>query len=179
MKPKEAAFLDAIRRNPADDVTRSVYADWLDEQGGEANAKKSAFLRLVSRLAEAPSGTDEPTPLRTDLREMAKGLDKKWVRVVCTVPIELCRIELEFAYECPKQWDRLRPTAKDNVRCCKACAQNVYYCTSLSDARKKGRFHCVAIDPRLSRRSGDLSRSPRRVRMGRFLPPRLVPPLDE
>jgi uncharacterized protein (TIGR02996 family) len=175
---EEVAFLDAIRKKPGDDVTRLVYADWLDEQGGEANTNKSKFLRVVCRLAGLADGADEYESLRSALRELAKHLDKKWVRVVCTVPIELCCIELEFAYECPKQWHRLRPTAKDNVRYCEACAENVYYCTSLSDARKKGGFHCVAIDPRLSRRSGDLSRS-RRVRMGRFLPPRLVPPLDE
>jgi uncharacterized protein (TIGR02996 family) len=48
----EAAFLAALRANPADDTTRLVYADWLDEHGELAKAE---YLRLVAALAQHES----------------------------------------------------------------------------------------------------------------------------
>jgi uncharacterized protein (TIGR02996 family) len=44
----EAAFLEVLKANPADDTTRLVYADWLDEHGEPAKAE---YLRLVAALA--------------------------------------------------------------------------------------------------------------------------------
>lgn len=42
------AFLESIRSNPADDVSRLVYADWLDENGdrGDLDRATSEFIRL-------------------------------------------------------------------------------------------------------------------------------------
>jgi uncharacterized protein (TIGR02996 family) len=40
----EAAFLAALKANPADDTTRLVYADWLDENG---EPEKAAYLRTI------------------------------------------------------------------------------------------------------------------------------------
>ena len=51
----ERAFLDGLRARPDDATTRLVYADWLDEQGGE--------------LAERP--VDERLRGRTELTERA------------------------------------------------------------------------------------------------------------
>ncbi len=47
---EEAAFLEALKANPADDTARLVYADWLDEHGEPAKAE---YLRLVAMLARA------------------------------------------------------------------------------------------------------------------------------
>jgi len=44
----ELAFLDTLKANPADDMARLVYADWLDEQGESAKAE---YLRLIAALA--------------------------------------------------------------------------------------------------------------------------------
>ncbi len=44
----EAAFLEALKANPADDTTRLVYADWLDERN---EPEKAAYLRAVVALA--------------------------------------------------------------------------------------------------------------------------------
>ncbi len=55
-------FLDALRANPQDDVTRLVQADWLEEQGEGARAD---FIRTQVRLA----GLDEDDPEREGLEE--------------------------------------------------------------------------------------------------------------
>ncbi len=46
-----AALLRAICDHPDEDTPRLVYADWLDEQGGESNAARAEFIRI--QIAEA------------------------------------------------------------------------------------------------------------------------------
>jgi uncharacterized protein (TIGR02996 family) len=46
-----AALLRAICDNPEEDTPRLVYADWLEEQGGESNIARAQFIRL--QIAEA------------------------------------------------------------------------------------------------------------------------------
>ena len=41
----EAAFLAMISANPDEDTHRLVYADWLDEQGGERNTSLARLIR--------------------------------------------------------------------------------------------------------------------------------------
>jgi uncharacterized protein (TIGR02996 family) len=53
----EAAFLAALKANPADDLTRLVYADWLDEH---AEPQKAEYLRLVAEFARGANLADEP-----------------------------------------------------------------------------------------------------------------------
>ena len=54
----EAAFLAALQANPADDTTRLVYADWLDEND---QPQRASYLRLVAALARAGGDiTDRP-----------------------------------------------------------------------------------------------------------------------
>jgi uncharacterized protein (TIGR02996 family) len=52
---EEAAFLAAIRANPADDLPRLVYADWLDERG---QGERAELIRTPGRLTfkKVPSG---------------------------------------------------------------------------------------------------------------------------
>jgi uncharacterized protein (TIGR02996 family) len=40
----ETQFLDDLKANPHDPVTRLVYADWLEEQGREAEAACERFI---------------------------------------------------------------------------------------------------------------------------------------
>ncbi len=46
-------FLTAILADPDDDVTRSVYADWCEENGDQARAK---FIRWQTRMEHLPLG---------------------------------------------------------------------------------------------------------------------------
>lgn len=45
---EEQSFLAALKANPADDTTRLVYADWLDDRGDAARAE---YLRAVVELS--------------------------------------------------------------------------------------------------------------------------------
>lgn len=54
---EEAAFLHAIRKDPADDTARLVYADWLTEHGREDRAE---FIRVQVDLARRlPAWNDD------------------------------------------------------------------------------------------------------------------------
>ena len=53
------ALLAAIRANPEEDTPRLMFADWLDELGGEANQARAEFIRLQCELAQlADDGSD-------------------------------------------------------------------------------------------------------------------------
>lgn len=83
MNPDEAAFLSAIRTNPADETARLVYADWLDERADPRAdfARLSAeFLRCVRGLA-ALRQTLEP--------EWLADLDPLFNRLVARTLTEL------------------------------------------------------------------------------------------
>src|SRR5260370_22679137 len=109
---EETSFLDKIRCNPDDDVTRLVYADWLDEQGDDESVRKSKYIRLENRLPEVPIDSDEYADLQNLRRELAKKLKRTWLSAVSKVAIENC--DAQFEFECPKQWDHLRPTKSRN-----------------------------------------------------------------
>jgi uncharacterized protein (TIGR02996 family) len=56
MTDEELAFIRSAAAEPADDTLRLVYADWLEEQGGEALAAQAAFVRLqVERSGRVPA----------------------------------------------------------------------------------------------------------------------------
>ncbi len=65
-RTSEDAFLRMIVANPADDVARLVYADWLDEQG----EPRAEFIRIQIALASGDLQTTE----RTQLTERATAL---------------------------------------------------------------------------------------------------------
>lgn len=51
------SFFRAIEANPEEDTPRLVYADWLDEQGGAANAGRAEFIRVQCEEAREPDDT--------------------------------------------------------------------------------------------------------------------------
>jgi uncharacterized protein (TIGR02996 family) len=51
---EENAFLASLRASPADDTTRLVYADWLDERGD----RRGEFLRVAVAARTAPSDAE-------------------------------------------------------------------------------------------------------------------------
>ncbi len=64
----EAPFLDAIKANPDDAVTRLVYADWLEERGDA----RSEFLRLQV----------ESDRIHGRLHQLRRQLDSRWLETV-------------------------------------------------------------------------------------------------
>src|SRR5689334_16651118 len=73
------AFLQAILANPTDDAIRLVYADWLDEHGGEVNSAHADLIRVQCELAALPEPYTIsfgefgrlPLPTETDARRTA------------------------------------------------------------------------------------------------------------
>jgi hypothetical protein len=72
------------------------------------------------------------------------------------MPPENCG--LRWGFECPKSWEQLRETDDHWVRFCSVCRREVYYCTSVSEAKwRVNAGDCVAVDLRVPRRPGDLT----------------------
>lgn len=144
----EAALLAAIDGH--DDASRLVYADWLEGQGDHAHAE-------LLRLQHALEGASDPAALRAGvgrMRELTAAIDLPWRARLSKLPIENCP---RFAFQCPKRWSELTPTAVEGERHCGACQRTVHYCATIDEARKRaGEGACVAIDLASPRWQGDL-----------------------
>jgi uncharacterized protein (TIGR02996 family) len=88
----EAAFLAALKANPADDLTRLVYADWLDEH---AEPQKAEYLRLVAALAQPDFNHNAAEGAR--YLELTARLPEEWR----TAEGARC---LELAAQLPEEW---------------------------------------------------------------------------
>jgi uncharacterized protein (TIGR02996 family) len=70
----EAAFLAALKANPADDTARLVYADWLDEHD---EPRKAEYLRLAAELGrECNDVAAHPHGAR--ILALADALPEEW-----------------------------------------------------------------------------------------------------
>jgi uncharacterized protein (TIGR02996 family) len=76
MRGDEPAFLSTILKTPADDVSRLVYADWLQERADP----RAEFLRLDSQLTS--QGAAASRRLRRRYEELGRTLDPDWVALV-------------------------------------------------------------------------------------------------
>jgi uncharacterized protein (TIGR02996 family) len=65
---EEAAFLSALKANPADDTARLVYADWLDDHD---QPHKAEYLRAVVEVAREACGIEV-------LDALAGRVDSEW-----------------------------------------------------------------------------------------------------
>lgn len=76
MTPDEQALLAAVHADPDDDLPRLVYADWLEERGGEAEVARAEFIRLHVRLATLDERDPKYDALDRRCREL---LERHWV----------------------------------------------------------------------------------------------------
>jgi len=59
---------------------------------------------------------------------------------------DAARISCEFAFKCPKVWERLVPTAVEGVRHCPACDRDVHLALTEEDFRRHAdQRRCVAV----------------------------------
>ncbi|MCE9562484.1 MAG: ribosomal protein L7/L12 [Planctomycetes bacterium] len=72
---EEAAFLKALKANPADDTVRLVYADWLDEHNEPAKAE---YLRLVAVLTHTCEESTRERPEVGRLLSLTELLPQEW-----------------------------------------------------------------------------------------------------
>src|SRR4051812_28311569 len=73
---EERAFLAALAANPGDDVTRLVYADWLDDH----RDVRAAFLRNEIELASLDVNDPRAVALSQQLSSQLRTLSPDWVR---------------------------------------------------------------------------------------------------
>lgn len=166
-------FLRAILSDPEDETLRLIYADWLEEQGDP----RAEFLRLEAQVAQLPSiPKDQPRKIARALRaqirleDLAYRIDPDWHAILdrtrCRFSARWARpiidsnwranldqtsiedCDILFRFKCAKKWQSLRTTDNAGVRYCDSCRKNVYYCSSVEEARDHaGRGHCVAQRP--------------------------------
>lgn len=87
--PTADAFVRGILADPSDRLRRLVFADWLDEQGGAANAAWAGYLRAQAEWETLPA--DDPR--RADLLEQAKW-HRRSIRSHLTLPAHAVRSEI-------------------------------------------------------------------------------------
>jgi uncharacterized protein (TIGR02996 family) len=78
--PDAESFVAAIAANPADDLPRLVFADWLDENGDPARA---GFIRDHVRLAKLRPGTDEYKALFRRCADTLRANLPAWIQPAC------------------------------------------------------------------------------------------------
>jgi uncharacterized protein (TIGR02996 family) len=75
---EETAFLEALKSEPANDTTRLIYADWLDEHG----SLKSRYLRLVCELARLPQEEMLGSLLHDEMFALTPVVNHDWQQAV-------------------------------------------------------------------------------------------------
>lgn len=159
----ELRLLAAVAQR--DEASRIVYADWLEDQG---EAVRAEFLRVQDLLVTTPVGSPLFRERSDRMRELAAAIDVSWRYKVARPLIENC---MAVEFECPRDWGSLATTEKRNVRYCGSCAKQVFYCSTVDDARRHAqRGHCVAVDIVPLRHPRDLEPE-RRMTMGMIMPP--------
>ncbi len=73
----EEAFLAALAERPGDDLTRLVFADWLDERGDG----RAAYLRLVVEVAARIKANRPYRRLASQVGPLAEGIELSWREV--------------------------------------------------------------------------------------------------
>jgi len=73
----EEAFLAALAERPGDDLTRLVFADWLDERGDG----RAAYLRLVVEVAARIKANRSCRRLASQAGPLAEGIELSWREV--------------------------------------------------------------------------------------------------
>jgi uncharacterized protein (TIGR02996 family) len=145
-------FLRLIAEDPGDRDTRLVFADWLEERGDW----RAEFLRLDCLLAGMAKHNKDYPGTKARWEELWARLTPSWRAVLGRSEIENC-VQVHFRFQCPKKWEKLRPTGLAAVRFCDACRESVFYCGSIEEARDHAtQGHCVAVDAGLARSLHDL-----------------------
>ncbi len=74
----DEAFLAAIAARPSDDLTRLVYADWLEER----DDPRAAYVRLTVEAAKGVTQSPPDTRALAELRRVADQFETGWREIV-------------------------------------------------------------------------------------------------
>ena len=106
----ESRLLAELRKQPGDEGTRLVYADWLDQHGH-------------AQLAEFVRGNEA---------NIASISNLEWRAITSCTKLECERSG------CPRTWNKLATTDRTRIRRCTECDQFPLYCAKPSEADRAG-----------------------------------------
>jgi uncharacterized protein (TIGR02996 family) len=72
---EEQAFLEQLAKTPGDDLTRQVYADWLDEH----DDRRGEYLRKEVELAAIPEWGPRSGERAEEARRLREGIKEDWL----------------------------------------------------------------------------------------------------
>jgi hypothetical protein len=150
--PVEGPLLGPVLASPRDDAARRRYRDWLvatRDPRGEA-------LALLDALS-APTPPPDAAARRARLAALYEAIPDWWIELMrtegATRHCGLARAEaprVRFAFECPRRWEMLTPTADPKVRQCDGCGEPVVRCDTLDEAEGRAREgSCITVPARL------------------------------
>ncbi len=91
----EKALLAAIWEYPHEDTPRLVYADWLQEQGGEANVARAEFIRVQCEMAHVDWYSERWKELKSRATKLSEPFTGEWKRG-CSAAIRNASYERGF-----------------------------------------------------------------------------------
>jgi uncharacterized protein (TIGR02996 family) len=72
------ALLRAVLEEPEDDAPRLIYADWLEEHGGEKEAARAEFIRVQVKSSRLPEEDDRRAELEARASELREAHGAEW-----------------------------------------------------------------------------------------------------
>src|SRR4051812_17528646 len=78
MPYQQASLFRAILDQPASDLPRLVYADWLEEHGGEADRARAEFIRVQIERARLPDEDPRAEALRLREKSLLEAGQDAW-----------------------------------------------------------------------------------------------------
>lgn len=142
--PTHHDFVRRLLAEPTDDLTRLVYADWLDEQGDADSRLRAEFLRADCAWAGVSPADPARDRFQRQLRSLSLTLPTRWKAAVSKVEVWVTAVEGRDC--CPRSWDRLRLTDDRKVRECPACGEPVAYCTTIGQGVRQSHLGAIAFD---------------------------------
>lgn len=143
----EQRLLMPLTRGPVTRKPWRVYLRWLEQRGDP----RAEVLELALALADGDGGDEK----RARLRELLQSVELAWWRLVQPAPqVFNCGSEavrdgparVRFTFECPRSWETMEPTGRQDVRRCDGCGENVYDCAEIGEAAVHAQLgRCIRV----------------------------------
>lgn len=156
--PDEGPLARPFLAGTATDADRARYRDWLLARGDRRGELLAALDALL-----APVAPPDAAALRARLAELSAQVPEFWLAIVRPVAdVYNCGEAIgaapavRFAYECPRTWASLEPTADPAVRRCDGCGEAVTLCTTLEQAEAHARIGaCITVPSAIAQEAHD------------------------
>jgi len=147
-------FAARVHAQPRGASVREEYRVWLEARGDER-----AELFIIEEKLFDDDVLDRARLIARAQEILTKSeKTRRWWKLVAqTASIRNCgaapeeRGPVRFAYECPRTWEELTPTANASARHCGTCERLVHLCTSREDAEERARRgECITVPSALA-----------------------------